>query len=316
MEYINKEEAKQELRIHFADIDYPEEVYERFANFIIQQNQFYYHRFHKKQRENAYHFKEPYMPDGYSINMFLDLYESLYDFLVCEGYVEEQIVESLKILPTLYRRSTFDKNIPLYEALGVKDDVLIHHPDKLRINVEQLHARKMCMLSLGKDVDNSCLLEHRYANFQRRCNVTLSKEELMEKYPLTKEARQVFAYLRHKNDDEIQQIFHLSRKQVLQCYPTTLDELKGIQRVGCYDEEKFFERYGITRAQALTKYPLNSETLRSLLFIRSIPSEASCVVFGKDKEELLQQKNISVREIRQKYKESKDLEMAYQKRKI
>lgn len=320
MSNINKNDIKESLRAYFLSVkvDYPEEVYDRYATFIESENRYFYRKFNEvKDRGNGYsHFDANFF--GYSADDFAARYEMVYDFLQSEGYSEEQSIYGLRSLAVYYRKSLL-KNLPVYEALGVKNDILIFHPDKLRMNIRELHARKLYLLNEGYPVEKNSLLNSNYSSFQKKYQAPMTKEQLMKQYPLTDEARKVCVYLRAKKEKEVEATFHLTKEQIRNCYPTTLDELKSIQRIGWYDKEALEERYGLTQEEILEKYPVNSNTLKSLRFIRCLSEEEVMTYFGKTKEEVLSQKHIDAIEIRRQYFKDNELEAnpeVYEKRKV
>lgn len=298
---MDRNDDKRILKNYFeqAGINYEDSVIEHYLKFIEDQKWFKNHN-----KRNYYE---------YTAENFLSWYESLYNFLENQGYSEEQIIHGMKTLPIAYRQSV-PQNLPVFDALGIKDDILIDQPQLIRNNINELHARKMYILDNDLTIAKSTFLKGGYIGFKKLTKTTLSKAEMLEKYPLTDDIRKVFNYLYTKTDKEIEGMFNLTRQEVLKCYPTTLDELKSIQRVGYYDDKAFKERYGITKQEMLEKYPLNRKTLSSVRFINLLPAEKVIELFGKTKEELLSEKRIDVSEERKKYEKESEDTVVYQKK--
>ena len=285
---FDKQETMHRLQMYFGQMnwDYPIQVYERFAGFIERENRFRYARLCAKRKSNYNQSLYVDWTGSYGVDDFLETFEQLYDFLESCGYDEEQIKKSLATLPVLYRRNNIAKRMPIYEALGVKDQILIDQPHLLRTSIEELHARKMYMKARGID-DKKILLSKNFASFQKKVQLNLSREELLEQFPLTEETKKVFRFIKHKTDEELMQLFHLKREEILRCYPTTQDELKAVQVVGYFQDEYLCRTYGLTKEELFSKYPLNMRTLSYLRCIQNLKEEQVQSHFGKNKQELL-----------------------------
>lgn len=287
---FDKHEVMHRLQMYFGQMnwDYPIEVYERFANFIEHENRFRYARLCAKRKENYIQSLYTDLTGTYGVDDFLETIEQLYDFLEIQGYSEEQIKKSLEVLPVFYRRNNITTRLPIYEAMGIKDDVLIEQPRLLCLSIENLHARKMCMKARGID-DKKILLERKFTSFQRKMHLNVSKETLLEQFPLTEETKKVFRFLKNKTDEELMYLFHLTRDEILRCYPTTQDELRAVQIVGYYPEEHLRRTYGLGKDDLFIKYPLNMKTLSYLRCIQNAKEEQIQNHFGKTKEEWLRE---------------------------
>lgn len=268
---FSKEEILHSLRMYFCQIgqEYPENVYERFAKFIQNENIYYRRKLRQRKKEGYY----SEMTGQFTLYDFYSRIDTLYNLLELQGYNEEEIHKSMATLPVVYRRGYFSR-IPIYEALGIKDKVLIEAPRLLTIPIELLHARKMYMLENGiQDEQNKILLADKHNIFQRRCNTDIAKEELLERYPLSDETKYIFYWMKGKSDEELMRLFKMPRKEIFNHYPTTKDELESIQIVGFYSDRQLYHKYGMNKEQLFRQYPLNHEVLNTIASVHELERE-------------------------------------------
>ncbi len=291
---LTRQEIIDELKayFHLMGKDFEDKVYDRFARSIEGKDRYYRQKLIRKHQRDQYAWSHD-MTGQFTLENFFSIVEECYQFLEKQGYNDDQIDRGMRFLPLTYYRA-MEKYIPVYEALGVKDYILIDCPCRVMISAEELHARRMYAKEHHIALVPSMLTNGCYREFQSRCSTELSKDELKARYPLTKEAYYCFSWIKSKSDEELQTLFHMSREEILKCYPTTREEIKTIQLIGYYDDEQLMAWYGLDKESLLDKYPLNFKTLEAIHTIHRLSDEEVQATFGKSKEELLQEPTISL----------------------
>ena len=150
--------------------------------------------------------------------------------------------------------------------LGFEEKMIKERFSLYNRNPEKVHAKKCFFIEIKyQDTDKGIiadLFKISDKDFEKKFQTNIV--QLLKKYPLTEETKDVWKILANLTDVELYNEYHLTRKEMADIYPTTKEELKVLVFIAKLDDEKILLKYGITRKELLEKRPLNKSTLTAL----------------------------------------------------
>ena len=181
--------------------------------------------------------------------------------------------------------------VAFFEEKMIKERFSLYnrHPEKV-------HAKKCFFIEIKyQDTDKGIitdLFKISDKDFEKKFQTNIV--QLLKKYPLTEETKDVWKILANLTDVELYNEYHLTRKEMADIYPTTKEELKVLVFIAKLDDKKILSKYGITRKELLEKRPLNKSTLTALKTILLTSEKTIQNAFHQSKDEVLHLRTINV----------------------
>lgn len=229
---------------------------------------------------------------------FLNKLEDCLEFFKLQGFDDEKALEFAKRAVISYGYKDFKEKLAFLRVSNLEETVIMNDTLSLRLNLKKAHAIKMHLVSQNDKASQTkaAILHSRDENISKRFNVGI--DELLEKYPLSKETIEVWMIIATMKDNEFEEYFKISREKLSYIYPTTKEELTILNFIANLTDEDIMERYGITREALLEKHPLKKDTLSALKSIKGASDKAIQNTFNQSREEVLQLRTITTEMIK------------------
>lgn len=248
--------------------------------------------------ELDYHYKVHKMEYIDTTSAFLNKLEDCLEFFKMQGFDDEKAMELAKKSVISYGYKDFKEKLAFLRVNNMEETVIMNDTLSLRFNLKKAHAlKKHLVVQNDRTAQTKTAIIHgRDETIKKRFNIEI--DELLEKYPLSKETMEVWMIIATMKDNEFEEYFRISREQLSYIYPTTKEELLTLNFIAKLTDEEIIEKYGISREDLLNKHPLNNDTLKALKSLRQASDKAIRNTFNQSREEVLTLRTITTSMIR------------------
>lgn len=270
-----REEIENFIDVYFSQLNLTNKEKERYIKFIK-----------KRQKRNN---------TTDSLEYIEKKIEDLKCFFIDRGFTkEESLIFTSKVVLFCDRKELVPTLNFLITTNLIRDALLKGY--LFHFNLNKFHAKKAYLTSIGNKNNNAkTILSTSIKEFTENFNI---EYDILIKYPITDELKQVWNYQARLNNEEIKKEFHLTRDEISIIYPTSIDELMTLKTIGTMNDEEIIKRYGITRQELLQKHPLNNDTLKAIKSINMASDNAVRSIFNTTKNEVLKLRTITTEMIK------------------
>ena len=284
-ELLTEEEVREYIESELDYLNLDETMFNQYVKFIMKID-----RFRKCNIKTKI-----YNVNG-AFAFFEEKFSQLYDLFLKEGYDKETSLELTKNAILRSDRKNFITDLNLMRMLGFEEKMIKERFFLYNRHPEKVHAKKCFFIEIKyQDADKGIiadLFKISDKDFEKKFQTNIV--QLLKKYPLTEETKDVWKILANLTDVELYNEYHLTREEMADIYPTTKEELKVLVFIAKLDDEKILSKYGITRKELLEKRPLNKSTLTALKTILLTSEKTIQNAFHQSKDEVLHLRTITV----------------------
>jgi len=225
--------------------------------------------------------------------------ENLYAKFIHEGFTDQESTELSKNALLFSERQEAKLCLDFIRVANIEVEALKSKSCIYRRRMETAHAKKMHLVINGytNEQNTNNIFKSNDNFFEKKFNANVP--QLMYKYPITDELKNILSYLADFTDQGLLQELGITREQLSHLYPTTSDEVSTLKMLAKLDDEEIKERYGITREELLQKYPLNNDTLKALRSINQSSKTTINKIMNQTKDEVLHLRTITTEMIKQ-----------------
>lgn len=277
------EEIKEFVQGELTDLNLSTEEQENYINFIKNAQTYY----------EIHNIKNIDMRDR-----FIQKLEDCIEFFKIQGFDDSTSLQFAKVAILDSNRKNLKEKLSFLRIINLEESVIMSNSLSLRFNIEKAHAKKMHLVAINnKEAQTRNFLLHDGDDrVKKRLNVEMT--QLIKKYPLTKETRNIWAMISTMNNQQFTKFFNMTREELSYIYPTTREEIATLHFIATMKDEEIKSKYGITRQEILQKYPLNNDTLKALRSINQSTDKAIQNTLDKTREEVLKLRTITTEMIR------------------
>lgn len=279
VKHVSDDEIKESIIERFNYLNLDESFIKRYTTLI---KNFVDHRAYYK---NQYDYNE-------AMDIFEANFNNMYNYFLELGYDEETSLALTKNIILFSNRNNYMETVRVFRLLNIEKEAIINLSILFPRKLNTIHARKCFLQEINYNADPlkmaSLLQKTTDSQFEKAFSeYGIKVEDLMKKYPLTEENRQVINYLGNLKNNEIYDKFGVTRKQLAEIYPTTKNQLSLLMKIKNMKDEEIENKYGLTRSDLLSKYPLNANTLKALKTVKETTDRTIEKGFGKTKTEVI-----------------------------
>jgi hypothetical protein len=302
-EILTEQEVKDYINSEYEYLNLTQKEFDRYVKFILKIDRFKSWNSKLKNAGNAFDF-------------FESKFNQLYDLFLQEGYSKETSLELAKNGVIYADRHNYIVDFNILRVLNCEEQIIRSNVMLYKRVPEKVHAKKCYLMDIN-DIKNqtpNILLKISDKKFEKKFSVNVI--ELLKKYPLTDEIKNVWAYLSRLKDNELFDEFNLTREEMAMIYPTSAEEPAVLKTISKLTDEDIKIKYGVTREELLSKHPLNNDTLKALKAIQLSSDRTVKKLFKQPKENILNLRTITTEMIKSANREIKLQRGTYSKEEL
>lgn len=231
--------------------------------------------------------------DKNPLELFIQNLEESIEFFKSQGFDDEKALAYAKITVIDSSRKDYQLRLCLLRVLNLTESIMSEGSYTNRFNIKDVHAKKMYLLSNNIEVKSAAELLIHNSNIKFEKKFPINVNDLLIKYPVTKELEDIWKFIGTMDNDTFQNYFNMTREELSYIYPTTKEEIAALHYIASMTDEELSTKYGMERKQLLQKYPINSDTLRAIQSIHKASSQTVLKAMGMPKQEVLHLRTIT-----------------------
>lgn len=296
-ELLTEEEVREWLIIEYDYLELTDDEIDSYVKFIMKIDRFRNCNLKTNGFKTEAEFYDRIVHNfPNTFDFFNSKFNQIEEYFKERGYDSEQCILFAKYIVVFSNKKALIEYLDFIRALGMEKEIVDERLLIHQVSLEKLHARKCYLSRIGYSKDYKIELRNLFKindnSFEKKFNTNTTS--LYEKYPVTEEVKNIWAYLSKLKDNDFYTNFKLSRKEMAAIYPTTTEELATLKTIANMTDEEIIEDFGITRKELLEKRPINKSTLTALKAISKAKEKTIQNAFHQSKDEVLHLRTITV----------------------